>query len=533
MNKPLNALRPVGAALGMGIVLMAMAGGQARAQNALGDGRKLDASLEKGSRGINRPAVRDFAAEVRFRNAIVTGNAPGGLSFRGDAGYTAGSEFRDRLGSNDLFSFRRDSLYSGLAGLGIRGTDALQYQFGMTTGAAGLSQWSDILTPKRFGGAALGTLKRTTDAMGQPAITRSSVSQQGAGNMAELRSTSSYVTNRGLSPTLLGVQDDPDGSSYGLIASPLTGVRFVTITNPLSDGDEDSIGSTAANYVPPAAVRGAARVEPLTTETSYQKILERFNKSGLESATDSPESSDAPVIPQWQQNLLDLQKYLLDKEDKKEKEAKPNDTQNPANPAIKDDSQSEDGVDIGAKVGSVVASYDPRTLELLRKSGGTIESLTASDIAVQGAFQRHIDRGQSLLAKGSHFDAEAHFARALAIRPQEPMAAIGRVNAQIGAGLVRSAAMNLRQVLLTNPELITTRYGSKLMPQPKRLDQVIVLLDERIDNKLVDASEAGMLLAYLGYQRHDQDVIRRGLKAWDQSGKDRLAELASKVWLDE
>src|SRR2546423_569446 len=103
------------------------AGAGARAQNG------VDRNVRVGSGGIN-PARPDFAAEVRLRNAIVTGNAPGGISFRGDVGYRAPGEFMGSLGSNDSFAFRRDSYYSGLGGLGIRGTDALQYQFAMATG---------------------------------------------------------------------------------------------------------------------------------------------------------------------------------------------------------------------------------------------------------------------------------------------------------------------------------------------------------------------------------------------------------------
>src|SRR5690606_2294464 len=76
----------------------------------------------------------DLAAEMRFRNAVVTGNAPGGLSFRGDVGYRAAGEFTGRLGADDTFSFRRDTVYSGLGGMGLRGTDSLQYQFALTTG---------------------------------------------------------------------------------------------------------------------------------------------------------------------------------------------------------------------------------------------------------------------------------------------------------------------------------------------------------------------------------------------------------------
>src|SRR5690606_29097744 len=59
----------------------------ASAQNAHGSGRALDANLQQGGSRYNPPGRNaNIAEEVRFRNAIVTGNAPGGLSFRGDAG---------------------------------------------------------------------------------------------------------------------------------------------------------------------------------------------------------------------------------------------------------------------------------------------------------------------------------------------------------------------------------------------------------------------------------------------------------------
>src|SRR4051812_30179401 len=93
----------------------------------------LDRNLQQGSGGVN-PGRPDFAQEVRFRNAIVTGNVPGGPSFRGNVGYRAPGEFAGNLPSNSLYTFRRDSVYSGLGGMGIRGTDALQYQFAATTG---------------------------------------------------------------------------------------------------------------------------------------------------------------------------------------------------------------------------------------------------------------------------------------------------------------------------------------------------------------------------------------------------------------
>jgi hypothetical protein len=53
-----------------------------------------------------RPTV---AQELSFRNALVTGNVIGGREFRGDVGYSAAGDFRGRLGSDDFFSFQRNS----------------------------------------------------------------------------------------------------------------------------------------------------------------------------------------------------------------------------------------------------------------------------------------------------------------------------------------------------------------------------------------------------------------------------------------
>ena len=54
--------------------------------------------------GRFNPAGRNanMANEIRFRNAIVTGNAPNGLSFRGDAGYLAADDFSAETGANRL-----------------------------------------------------------------------------------------------------------------------------------------------------------------------------------------------------------------------------------------------------------------------------------------------------------------------------------------------------------------------------------------------------------------------------------------------
>jgi hypothetical protein len=143
----------------VGVLALAGSAGTAGAQNALGDGRLLDNNLS--AQGTANTPVRDLDAEIRFRNAIVTGNAPGGLSFRGDVGYTAPGEFRGELGSDSTFAFRRDSLVSGLAGAGIRGIDALQYQMALTTGS---------MPPQSLVGGLLGRPRRVQRRLAPPRL---------------------------------------------------------------------------------------------------------------------------------------------------------------------------------------------------------------------------------------------------------------------------------------------------------------------------------------------------------------------------
>ena len=114
-----------------------------------GDGTALDANLNPWSGGVN-PRGRNIDAIIQLNNAIVTGNAGFGRSFRGDVGYLAPREFTGALGtgivefgggqagglgSTEYFAFERDSIGASLsASRGIRGTSAVQLQVALATG---------------------------------------------------------------------------------------------------------------------------------------------------------------------------------------------------------------------------------------------------------------------------------------------------------------------------------------------------------------------------------------------------------------
>mgnify|MGYP006272450721 CR=1 FL=1 len=95
---------PVAAALALAIGAVVLSTPVA-AQYELGDGTGLDRNLQRGSGGVNAPKLRNTYGV--YSDAVVTGNVPGLSRFRGRVDYPAASEFRDRLGSDDLFDFNR------------------------------------------------------------------------------------------------------------------------------------------------------------------------------------------------------------------------------------------------------------------------------------------------------------------------------------------------------------------------------------------------------------------------------------------
>ncbi len=265
-----------GHALAMRLAMLAAAGlaaGVAMAQTQTGN--VLQRDLNRVKTGPGQPSAglgpistsaRDIVQEVRLRNAIVTGNAPGGLSFRGDVGYSAPEDFRGSLGSDDTFAFRRDSLPSGVAGLGYRGTESLQYQFAYTTGSSTPTLYTNRLAG---GSAALPSANlgptRSLDASGMQS--RQNVAEgawsTSAANMGTLRSVSAYQSSRLLTPSVVGYRPTFAGLER-TSASPLLGVRTVTLGNGLERGAETPrpnaapVGAPNNAAVPSASASNAA-----------------------------------------------------------------------------------------------------------------------------------------------------------------------------------------------------------------------------------------------------------------------------------
>ncbi|MBL4591808.1 MAG: hypothetical protein JKY96_07600 [Phycisphaerales bacterium] len=185
----------------------------------------------------------------------------------------------------------------------------------------------------------------------------------------------------------------------------------------------------------------------------------------------------------------------------------------------------------------------PELLSILRGEAAPVDRFIGRDVSSSDIYAEHIRLGERLIAKERYFDAEERFTRALAIRPGDITAQIGRIHAQIGAGMVLSGSVNLQSILTDSPHLAGTRYSLNLLPSPTRTKILIEGLRLRAgvvkvnDHELHDDRRirvsSGLLLAYIGFQTLNAEAVDDGLGVMKESGTQadqRLARLLEQIW---
>lgn len=589
-------------ALAAGLMVGAPMSGPALGQNALGDGRALDANLRQGSGGRNA-AGRDFSSEIALRNAIVTGNAGGGKSFRGDVGYTATDDFRGSLGSNDLFEFNRESTYSGLAAQNIRGIGALQYQLGQATAGMTRGLGGDLIIRRA------GTGIESGEVIGTPAP-RATATIDPFGHMrSALRSTSDYTVRASSFPKLLtALEGDGSGPTY-VTASPLQGVKALGISNsalgltpgleelgrrPGREGEirgltlpgqkrDEEEGKGEGDGESPELSRTLS--QRLNTGTAHEQLLadmrarqSMFRPEAIGRRVGEPTEADAPgaaadegrkpdapggagspeVEPgapsaddslsarleqlrkefatqpemPWQREERERREVLNAERRKQDLERlkdqiDPNDLLAAADDLPAKDDQKQTEIQELIKKARETLGPNPTSLNSLIAEEGTTDLYTV-----------HMRKGQDLLVEEKWFAAEERFAAALRARPGDAMAAAGRISAEIGAGMYRSAAINLRTMLSAYPEMLQTRLSTKLFPSGERLMRVRAQLRIRSELDTPVARDVGFLLAYVGSQTDNREDMRDGfaimrrVDAAMNSEFDKLEDVARALWLN-
>lgn len=569
----------------------------AAAQNALGDGRGLEREMGNAPR-----PTRTFRDELNLRNAIVTGNAPGGASFRGDVGYRAPGEFTGSLGSNDLFSFRRDTALSSAVATGrIRGNDAIRYQFEYAGGGGVDREFNPLIIRDGAGSATRGSL---SDEFRPGRGTRSNTFQTLPGS-GTLRSTSAFEVGRALSPTSVGRQLLSDGNTRSVTASGLRGVIYTTdapdssredrrrsnelverISDPSraperapgteraverartsyddlrerldrqtgardAEGDADARGSDASNPDNATPNRDASpgtdnapglRSNPSDPARSPSDPSVATPGSSGRGRPSGPESRDGQI--DWKDRLAEIRRALREQDQKESTAAGKSGTPGKASGTDPLRATGRDAEDRAAPSGRISSD----TFNAIRAAGVSVDNLISplrDDSDRRDVFARHMRSGQTALAAGRYFDAEEQFAHARELRDADPSAMVGRLHAQLGAGMYRSAAINLRQIATDHPETLGMTYRGVLLPQPERLDSIKSDLSELIQPAspekldLAMKREAGLLLAYLGFQQGDTALVERGLRAMQTTAErvgandDALGQLLRGVWIGD
>lgn len=545
-------VRLAGGALALGVSTGALA------QNALGDGRALDVNPRQGSAGVNTP-VRDARLQNRLQNAIVTGNAAGGVGFRGSLGYSADADFRGATGSDDLFRFERDSFNSGLAARNIRSIDALKAQMQFSTGfgpsAASASALSTPFVLSRPGSGTKASDLREPELGGTTPLSVDPFTSR----PRSLRSTSEFLSASALEPVYFASGQGPNGQQVMVGATPLRGIVTTPVpgpsipapgaTPPAGASNRAASGLTGAE-APAAPTAPRARLESnratsdRLTETAasearisdrvdsnrstYEHVMERLLQAYKPDPLDAPQ---APVDPNAQAPAPDagldvlnpgaedfvtrlnrLRQELLGRDE-------------PRGDAASNEPAAMTGAQVREEVASLLGNARPRISTLATGNDDT-------------SYHERMADGQGLLTKGLWFDAEERFVSALGIRPGDPMASVGRIHAAMGAGLFRSAAANLVQLFQAHPELAPVKFDAALLPGEPRLGAVMSTLRDAAQNREdAFARDAGLLLAYLGHQTGTVGDVATGfaavdrIDAWFDAGADPLVETLRVLWM--
>lgn len=333
-------------------------------------------------------------------------------------------------------------------------------------------------------------------------------------------------------PRPVGVLRTNDTVGY-LAASPLTGVSLEETSMPTS-----ALGFSAWDEARIAedAKRGIGQdqlVIPWRTEENtlaQNKILNQVDVSdsynqvlkSVADRTSSDISDDERKTPEWIENeYAKLQSeltgipYYGDTGDEFEEALDSLNTDGASNETIDDTTDEVAIEDIGAAL----------------RHG---ERITGFSGKQNTRFDELVSLGESELKSGNYFDAQRRFSQALQFIPGHPLATAGLGHSKIGSGLYLSAGYILQSLLTFQPEMIDATYGDGLLPPRIELVRAAVTVQNRLDVER-DAGTYAFLLAYIGHQLGDKDMIENGLSHLTLHAEygDPLVPLLTSIWLQE
>lgn len=524
--------------------------GGGRGGQVMPNGNALDANLGVYSGGMNAPAAK---VDYNARNLVVTNNVAGGRGFRGSVGYRADTDFRARVGSDDLFRWESYSAESNPVWVQtVRSADQFQIAQGI-----GQFEYRRATTP-------IETIPSNQPMAARPDARLRLDRQNSALNIGS-------VVQFNAQPIEFAQGLDSRNNQVNYIVSPIQGMRMEKVADPLARSglslyekavarEEIARGKIVADmaqdaFISPLSRSAAtnARIEPISLgDQSSGDAYDQIVRNVLRAYADAPNmnvAADPRLVEEVRKELEVLRGTLRGTAPTTER-PKPDlvpDATKPVEPGI-DPRTGLPGRTEPSPAPDPAMSIEPtvsdeeqeaierelRNTETIRRlaenlrHGGKIGDLSPGDRA---RVDQLVGAGQENIAKGEFFAAERNFTDALALNPGNPLLIAGLGNSQLGAGLYLSAALSFRELFSSYPEMIDTRYEVRLLPKEERLRQAVEALRARIAGK-TDADSFGLLLAYLGHQLEDRRMVLEGLgEITGNPMNDVLRELLQEVWL--
>ena len=526
-----------------------------QAQNALGDGRALDANMQAGSGGTNPNApTRDFSAG----NNLVTGNVAGLGYFRDEVGYTAPGEFRDPIGDDDLFRFRAHSLMSSPS-------MASQRNYSVSRNS-GVNQENSLSVYRSLSGISSQDVQINSTRSKSLAPNNATRSFEGASGLVIKPSVTNTATPSFTGTTAIrsdqrriGFIAQPDGKLLELSASPLLGMRRREIESRrvelVTEEQETNTVDHTTNTLPqqneigtttPLGKRILNEIEQYqlgrTTPASSQRIgaikdslFRPLDTTSAQKPGQEPYLDILNAIQgNWHKTVQTDQNARLN-ENNYRNTSRSQGLIPPSEFQLKKARDAWMNTQRSIEALATENTPDPNNpaQTLLEKLDFDLPPVATLAATQDERIAALTTQAQQDLQDGRYMNARELYRQILLLNPDTPMAMVGLTHAQLGAGMIRSAQLRLHSLFVRHPEMIAVRYQAHLLPNPQRLqwtsDELMKMI-ELGDNSV----EASILLGYLGYQTNSLKLVQYALDiAAAQDPNNPIILIARRAWLGE
>jgi len=478
-------------------------------------GGGMDVNPQVGTGGSNRP-VPGFVPING--NDIMTGNVSGLSYFHGRVGSSSPYQFQGSLGSSTLNNFARQS-----AG----GPYGMTQTYYLPSAVVSSSQGAMYSSPT--GGGFDSSL-----------IPRSSISP--VANSSQLNAGPQYQVINLAVPALRISPGDP--------GAVLTNSLFVLRTTELPTRRPDigqpttlpgtmpapGVDTGAAPPPNPDMVQGAVNaghderingqspdIKLARVSENYLKLAEELRQNGAPAAGTENKGPDTGLAPKSANALAD---YQLDPFTGKPRQLA---TLAPGPVGL---GASSAGARKPELAPSARRLADMTDAELL--AGSRIKPVKLSGQgggAAASGYEMMMLRAEKNLKEAKFLDAAESYQTALTIKPEDPLALVGRAHAEMSAGVYTAAEFDLKFVYTRKPELVAVKYEVDSFIPASR--QACLLQDlQELTAQKDTADMASFLYCYLCYETGRGPELQAELKKWGaRNAHDEWQTVAARAWM--